>query len=68
MGDLPHEIVCDAQALEDSWFANRNRSRLARRRFASGGGVVGCSYYFTSTNGLPPREDRVDLVFAGETT
>jgi hypothetical protein len=29
-------------------------------------GVAGCSYHFTSTNRLPPREDRFELVFAGD--
>jgi len=28
--------------------------------------AIGCHYRFTSTNGLPPREDRVDLEFAGD--
>ena len=27
--------------------------------------AIGCHYRFTLTNGLPPREDRVELVFAG---
>ena len=26
---------------------------------------MGCHYRFTMTNGLPPREDRLELVFAG---
>jgi hypothetical protein len=29
-------------------------------------GALHCHYRFTSTNGLPPREDRVELVFAGD--
>lgn len=28
--------------------------------------AIGCHYRFTQTNGLPPREDRVELVFAGD--
>ena len=28
--------------------------------------TVGCHYRFTHTNGLPPREDRFELVFAGD--
>ena len=28
--------------------------------------AMGCHYRFTLTNGLPPREDRVELVFAGD--
>jgi hypothetical protein len=27
-----------------------------------------CHYRFTLTNGLPPREDRVDVMFAGDGT
>ena len=26
---------------------------------------MGCHYQFTPTNGLPPREDHLELVFAG---
>jgi hypothetical protein len=48
MGHPPREIVCGAQALEGSWFANPE----------SPAGSL--------TNGLPPREDRVDLVFVGD--
>jgi hypothetical protein len=29
-------------------------------------GTVNCHYQFTSAGGLPPREDRFDLVFAGD--
>lgn len=28
--------------------------------------AMGCHYRFTLTNGLPPREDRVELVFVGD--
>ena len=28
--------------------------------------AIGCHYRFTLTNRLPPREDRVELVFAGD--
>src|SRR5205814_10584040 len=28
--------------------------------------VIVCHYRFTLTNGLPPREDRVDVMFAGD--
>lgn len=28
--------------------------------------AVACHYRFTPTNGLPPREDRVELVFSGD--
>src|SRR5437764_1976 len=27
--------------------------------------AIGCHYRFTVTNGLPPREDRIDITFAG---
>ena len=29
--------------------------------------AVGCHYRFTPTKGLPPREDRLELVFVGDT-
>ena len=28
--------------------------------------AMGCQYRFTPTNGMPPREDRFELVFAGD--
>ena len=28
--------------------------------------TMGCHYRFTLTNGMPPREDRFELVFAGD--
>jgi len=28
--------------------------------------AMGCHYRFTPTSGLPPREDRFELVFAGD--
>ena len=31
-----------------------------------GTAAVGCHYRFTPNNGLPPREDRLELVFAGD--
>ena len=30
--------------------------------------IVGCAYRFTPTDGLPPREDRFELVFADDGT
>jgi len=30
--------------------------------------AMDCHYRFTATNGLPPREDRVELVFAADGT
>jgi len=29
-------------------------------------GTMVCHYRFTGTNGLPPREDRIDVTFAGD--
>jgi hypothetical protein len=31
-------------------------------------GALSCHYRFTPTNGLPPREDRFDLMFSGDGT
>ncbi len=28
--------------------------------------AIACHYRFTVTNGLPPREDRIDVIFAGD--
>ena len=28
--------------------------------------ALACHYRFTATNGLPPREDRIDVIFAGD--
>jgi hypothetical protein len=66
-GDRTREIVFDDNPPDGGFVVRRPASpavslTVAPRLEAA---AVGCHYRFTMTNGLPPREDRLELVFAG---
>jgi hypothetical protein len=66
-GDRAREIVFDDNPPDGGFVVRRSASpavslTVAPRLEAA---AVGCHYRFTMTNGLPPREDRLELVFAG---
>jgi hypothetical protein len=66
-GDRAREIVFDDNPPDGGFVVRRPASpavslTVAPRLEAA---AVGCHYRFTMTNGLPPREDRLELVFAG---
>jgi hypothetical protein len=66
-GDRAREIVFDDNPPDGGFVVRRPASpavslTIAPRLEAA---AVGCHYRFTMTNGLPPREDRLELVFAG---
>ena len=66
-GDRAREIVFDDNPPDGGFVIRRPASpavslTVAPRLEAA---AVGCHYRFTMTNGLPPREDRLELVFAG---
>jgi hypothetical protein len=66
-GDRAREIVLDDNPPDGGFVVRRPASpavslTVAPRLEAA---AVGCHYRFTMTNGLPPREDRLELVFAG---
>ncbi len=67
VGDRAREIVFDDNPPDGGFVVRRPASpavslTVAPRLEAA---AVGCHYRFTMTNGLPPREDRLELVFAG---
>jgi hypothetical protein len=66
-GDPAREIVFDDNPPDGGFVVRRPTApavslTVAPRLEAA---AVGCHYRFTMTNGLPPREDRLELVFAG---
>ena len=66
-GDRAREIVFDDNPPDGGFVVRRPASpavslTVAPRLEAA---AVGCHYRFTMTNGLPPREDRLELLFAG---
>jgi hypothetical protein len=66
-GDSAHEIVFDDNPPDGGFIIRKPvppavSLTIAPRLEAA---AVGCHYRFTMTNGLPPREDRLELVFAG---
>jgi hypothetical protein len=70
VGDLTRDIVVDATA-PDGGFAVRKPAPGAVALVVSPNldtASMVCHYRFTLTNGLPPREDRIDVEFAGDSS
>lgn len=67
-GDRAREIVVDATP-PDGGFVVRKPAPAAVSLVVTpnlDAAVLACHYRFTLTNGLPPREDRIDVLFAGD--
>jgi hypothetical protein len=67
-GESARNIVVDATAL-DGGFVVRKPAPSAVSLTVSPNletAAMVCHYRFTLTNGLPPREDRIDVMFAGD--
>jgi hypothetical protein len=67
-GDLSHEILLDVTD-DPCSFVVRKPMAPAVTLTASPqleAGTMDCTYLFTSTGGLPPREERVHLAFAAD--
>jgi hypothetical protein len=67
-GDAARNVVVEATA-PDGGFVVRKPAPLAASVTVTpsiDGASIVCHYRFTLTNGLPPREDRVDVGFAGD--
>jgi hypothetical protein len=66
--DRARDIVLDARKSDGGFVVTKPTSPSVSLtidpRFNAG--VMGCHYRFTSPNTLPPRDDRFDVVFAGE--
>ena len=67
-GDRTREIVVEATEPEGGFVVRKPASPAVSLTVAPHleAAAMGCLYRFTPTNGLPPREDRVELVFAGD--
>jgi hypothetical protein len=67
-GDPARDVVVEA-TLPDGGFVVRkpapNAASLSVTPNLEAAAVV-CHYRFTAKNGLPPREDRIDVTFAGD--
>jgi hypothetical protein len=66
--DQVREIVFDAVALGGGFAVHKPRFPTASLNVAPNldAASVSCQYRFTPTDGLPPREDRLELMFTGE--
>lgn len=67
-GDRTRDIVLEATE-PDGGFAVRKPAAPAVSLTVAphlDAAAMGCHYRFTPTNGMPPREDRFELVFAGD--
>jgi hypothetical protein len=67
-GDLTRAIVVEA-APPDGGFVVRKPAPAAVSLSVTPnleGAAMLCHYRFTLANGLPPREDRIDMMFAGD--
>jgi hypothetical protein len=67
-GDLARDIVVEA-TVPDGGFVVRKPAPAPVSLTVSPNleaAAMVCHYRFTLTNGLPPREDRIDVMFAGD--
>ncbi|MBI1873665.1 MAG: hypothetical protein HYS05_07230 [Acidobacteria bacterium] len=67
-GDRTRDIVLEATEPEGGFVVRKPAAPAVCLTVAPhlDAAAMGCHYRFTLTNGLPPREDRVELVFAGD--
>jgi hypothetical protein len=67
-GDGAREIVVDATATDGGFVVRKPAPAAASLTVTPNldAAVTVCAYRFTVTDGLPPREDRIDLLFAGD--
>ena len=67
-GDDGREIVFDAVQPDGGFVVRRPAYPAVSLNVAPrlGAAAIGCQYHFTANNGLPPREERLELVFVGE--
>jgi hypothetical protein len=67
-GDAARDIRVEATAPEGSFVVRKPAPAAVSLTVEANlqSAALGCHYRFTPTNGLPPREDRFELAFAGE--
>jgi hypothetical protein len=67
-GDRAHDVVVDGTS-PDAGFEVRKPAPAAVSLTVTPNlemAAMGCHYRFTLANGLPPREDRIDVMFVGD--
>jgi hypothetical protein len=67
-GDRARDIVVEATALDGGFVARKPAPAAVSLTVTPNleAAAMVCHYCFTVTNGLPPREDRIDVMFAGD--
>jgi len=67
-GDRARDIVVDATPPDDAFVVRKPAPAAVSLTVSPNleAAALRCHYRFTLTNGLPPREDRFDVVFAGD--
>lgn len=67
-GDAARDIVVETSGPDGGFLARKPAPSAVSVTVTPNleAAVIVCHYRFTLTNGLPPREDRVDVMFAGD--
>lgn len=67
-GDHARDVVVDALPLDGGFVVRKPAPAAASLTLSPNleSAVLVCHYRFTVGDGLPPREDRIDVTFAGE--
>jgi len=67
-GDRAREMVVEATGSDGGFVVRKPAPAAASLTVAPNleGAAMVCHYRFTATNGMPPREDRIDVTFAGD--
>ena len=68
VGDLARDIAIDATAADGGFTVTKPAPAAVSLTVTPNlaAALVVCLYRFTPTGGLPPREDRIDVMFSGD--
>lgn len=67
-GDATRDIVVDAIALDGGFVVRKPAPAAVSLTLTPNldAATMVCHYRFTAANGMPPREDRIDVMFTGD--
>jgi hypothetical protein len=67
-GDSARDVVVDARSSEGGFVVRKPAPSAVSLTVTPNleAAAMTCHFRFTPTNGLPPREDRIDVTFAGD--
>jgi hypothetical protein len=70
VGDPARQIVVDATAPDDGFVVHKPAPAAVSLTISPNlsAAVTVCTYRFAVSNGMPPREDRIDVLFADNAT